>query len=105
MRTISKPQKKSKGGPSKGDMVSTGGGRKSKTKYKGVSLLSSKSCRRNSWGKLNGKYAAKLSGIECGSGLNCFIGFFDTEREAALARDKKIISLGLNIPLQILKRK
>lgn len=31
-------------------------------------------------------------------------GCFDDDREAAKARDMKIISLGLNKPLQILKR-
>ena len=31
-------------------------------------------------------------------------GCFDNDREAAKARDMKIISLGLNKPLQILKR-
>lgn len=31
-------------------------------------------------------------------------GYYDNDREAAKGRDRKIIALGLNKPLQILKR-
>lgn len=37
-------------------------------------------------------------------GITYLCGCFDDDREAAKARDFKIISLGLNKPLQILKR-
>lgn len=37
-------------------------------------------------------------------GITYLCGCFDDDREAAKARDTKIISLGLNKPLQILKR-
>ena len=37
-------------------------------------------------------------------GITYLCGCFDDDREAAKARDSKIISLGLNKPLQILKR-
>jgi hypothetical protein len=37
-------------------------------------------------------------------GIKYLCGCFDDDREAAKARDMKIISLGLKKPLQILKR-
>lgn len=37
-------------------------------------------------------------------GITYLCGCFDDDREAAKARDTKIISLGLKKPLQILKR-
>lgn len=37
-------------------------------------------------------------------GITYECGFYDTEREAVLARDKKIIALGLDVKLQILKK-
>jgi hypothetical protein len=37
-------------------------------------------------------------------GITYLCGCFDNDRSAAISRDMKIISLGLNKPLQILKR-
>jgi hypothetical protein len=39
------------------------------------------------------KWHAKVGSIEC--------GYADTDREAAKLRDKKIIALNLNVPLQV----
>lgn len=36
-------------------------------------------------------------------GVNYHCGFYENDRDAAKARDKKIIALGLKKPLQILK--
>lgn len=52
-----------------------------------------------------GKWSSSLTVGQTKTGKGVNLGYFDTEREAALARDKKIISLGLDLPLQILKRK
>jgi hypothetical protein len=41
--------------------------------------------------------------IEKGIKYDC--GYFDNDRDACLARDKKILTHGLNKPLQVLKPK
>ena len=37
--------------------------------------------------------------------VNYFCGYFDTPKEAVLARDKMIISKNLSTPLQVLSKK
>jgi hypothetical protein len=48
--------------------------------------------------------ASKWISTVLDKGITYLCGCFDDDREAAKARDMKIISLGLNKPLQILKR-
>ena len=62
---------------------------KKESKYQGVS-----------WNVQGQKW--KSSVHENGVKYEC--GYFDTERAAALGRDKKIIALGLSKKLQILKK-
>lgn len=74
--------------------------------YKGVTKITKVSdYSRRGW--LLGKFTASLhcNGTDGRLGKKMCLGLFDTERDAALARDKKILSLGLNEPLQILKPK
>lgn len=52
--------------------------------------------------KWNGEHEKWYSMIT-ESGVTYHCGFYDNDRDAAKARDKKIIALGLNKPLQILK--
>lgn len=78
---------------------------KKSSKYKGVSKITRVSDRNR--GKcILGKFVARLDkrySKDLGKKIN--LGIFKTEREAALARDKMILSLGLSEPLQILKPK
>lgn len=52
------------------------------------------------WNREQQKWRSSVS--EKGVKYDC--GYFETEREAAKARDRKILALGLDKPLQILKR-
>lgn len=45
------------------------------------------------------RYVSKVS--HKGKTYRC--GFYDTEKEAVIARDTAIITHGLNVPLQVLK--
>lgn len=51
------------------------------------------------WHKESQKWRASVTAN--GERYEC--GYHDTDREAAKARDRKILALGLNKPLQILK--
>lgn len=51
------------------------------------------------WNREQQKWRSSVS--EKGVKYDC--GYFDSEREAAKARDRKILALGLKKPLQILK--
>lgn len=51
------------------------------------------------WNREQQKWRSSVS--EKGVKYDC--GYFDSERDAAKARDRKILALGLNKPLQILK--
>lgn len=60
------------------------------SKYKGVS-----------WRKQNQKWCASVT--YKGQKIEC--GFHEDEREAAKMRDRKILALGLDVKLQVLKPK
>jgi hypothetical protein len=60
------------------------------SKYKGVS-----------WNKTNQKWTSRV-GFK---GIKYECGYHETEREACLARDKKILALGMDKELQILKKR
>jgi hypothetical protein len=51
------------------------------------------------WNRKMQKWRSSVS--EKGIKYDC--GYFDNERDAAKSRDRKILALGLNKPLQILK--
>jgi hypothetical protein len=52
------------------------------------------------WDREHSKWVATVLSNK----ITYLCGMFDNDREAAKSRDKKIISLNLNKPLQILKR-
>ena len=58
-----------------------------------------KSYRGVSWNTDTSQYASTVT--HKGKTYRC--GFFWTEKEAAIARDKAIIKHGLNVKLQVLK--
>lgn len=51
------------------------------------------------WNRELQKWRSSVSG----KGVKYDCGYHESEREAAKARDRKILALGLNKPLQILK--
>ncbi|WP_035647364.1 AP2 domain-containing protein [Flavobacterium sp. ASV13] len=51
------------------------------------------------WNRSMQKWRSSVSG----QGVKYDCGYFDNERDAAKARDMKILALGLKKPLQILK--
>jgi hypothetical protein len=71
------------------------------TEFKGVSFLTSRRNRFHAPGTYTSSIEARIT--KTGKAIGC--GTFNTAREAALARDKKILSLGIDEPLQILKPK
>lgn len=51
-----------------------------------------------SWKRENQKWTASVSN----NGIKYDCGYFDNERDAAKSRDRKILALGFNKPLQVL---
>lgn len=52
------------------------------------------------WNKRSQKWESSVSS----KGIKYSCGYHDTEKEAAKARDRKIIALNINKPLQVLKK-
>lgn len=75
------------------------------TQYTGVKKIT-KAKTAYSKKYIVGKFKATITGTKDKYfGKQMQVGIFNTAREAALARDKKILSLGIDEPLQILKPK
>jgi hypothetical protein len=75
------------------------------TEYTGVKKITK---AKTAFAKKNivGKFRATITGtMDKYFGKQMQVGIFNTAREAAVARDKKILSLGIDEPLQILKPK